>query len=67
MASVKTYVVYRRGWPVCSGPLEYVAEMTGSTPTGILSRVSHGFSEFGTGVVRVEMDEEELTRRGGRP
>lgn len=60
--SIKTYVVYKRGWPVCSGPLAYVAKMCGTTPASILSRVSRGFTPAGTGVERIEMAEEELER-----
>lgn len=59
-----TYVVYEGGWPVCTGPLDYVCRKTGRSKSSLTHMPSRGFKDGG--FERVEMRESELERKKER-
>ncbi len=59
-----TYVVYEKGWPVCTGSLDYVCRKTGRSKTTLLSKSSKRYRDGG--FERVVMDESELERKRER-
>lgn len=59
-----TYVVYEKGWPVCTGPLDYVCRKTGRSKKAMLKRQSK--KRVNGGFERVELDESELERKWER-
>lgn len=64
MGKVVTYVYYERGWPVCAGPLDYVAGKTGRDGRNIMRTAKRDLPKnTNSGPVRVEMEEELEWRR----
>lgn len=61
MSSTITYVVYEKGWPICTGPLDYVARVTGRSKATLMRKNSNQYVDGGH--ERVVMDEKELERR----
>ena len=59
-----TYVVYEGGWPVCTGPLDYVCRKTGRPKKTLLKRQSK--KRVNGGFERAELDESELERKWER-
>lgn len=55
------YVVYEKGWPICTGPLGYVCRKTGRSKSALLSKNPPRYKAGG--FERVEMDESELERK----
>ena len=56
-----TYVVYEGGWPVCTGPLDYVCRKTGRSKASLANKHRQTFKRGG--FERVELDESELERK----
>lgn len=59
-----TYVVYEGGWPVCTGPLDYVCRKTGRSKSSLTNKHCQTFKRGG--FERVELDESELERKWPR-
>ena len=59
-----TYVVYEKGWPICTGPLDYVCRKTGRSKKAMLYSRSKKHSNGG--FERVVLDESELERKWER-
>ena len=59
-----TYVVYEKGWPICTGPLDYVCHKTGRSKEGMLYSRSKKYANGG--FERAELDESELERKWER-
>ena len=59
-----TYVVYEGGWPVCTGPLDYVCRKTGRSESSLTKKHRQAFKRGG--FERVELDESELERKWER-
>ena len=59
-----TYVVYEKGWPICTGSLDYVCRKTGRSKKTLLKRQSK--KRVNGGFERVALDESELERKWER-
>ena len=56
-----TYVIYEKGWPICTGPLDYACRKTGRSKEALLCGRHKKYRDGG--FERVVMDESALERK----